>query len=267
MRSTPHRPRIRRQTVCAAPHAAAAIAPSDPILAGSQRRAGQGSSIREVTAFERYEGLTASYPRSVQLWLEYANAAADAGEVDLADQVYQRVLELEPTSADHLVEIGHVYKMLRRPEKALACFARAAALAPGAINPRISQAVLLERQHRLEEAHAAVEECLALDPRDEQARYFSAVLDRRAGNLEAAERTLRDLIGAPPAHPVVRHAARYELAQVLDQTQRPDEAMRRLRLAEAKQLSWAIADVHALITANTMAWPRFTAVCWARAAA
>jgi hypothetical protein len=86
-----------------------------------------------------------------------------------------------------------------------------------------------------------VQECLGLDPGEEQARYFSAVLDRRAGDLESAERTLRDLIGAAPAHPVVRHTARYELAHILDQTQRPDEAMR--WLAEAKALSWSVADV------------------------
>jgi tetratricopeptide (TPR) repeat protein len=176
--------------------------------------------------------------------MEYGNVATDAGEPELADDAYQKALQLETPDADRLIEIGHVYTLLRRPEKAMACFARATAMAPKAINPRISQAVLLERQHRLDEARDAVEGCLALDPHDEQARYFSAVLDRRAGNLESAERALRDLIGAAPAHPVVRHSARYELAQVLDQTHRPDEAMR--WLDEAKALSWSLADIHRL---------------------
>ena len=140
--------------------------------------------------------------------------------------------------------IGHQYQGLRQPEKARACFAQAAAIDPRGINPRISLAVLLEQQHQLDQARAAVEECLAIDPRDDQARYFSAVLDRRENKLEEAERRLRDLIASEPKHPFVRYACRYELAQVLDRTDRFDEAMR--LLAEAKQIVRALTDTELL---------------------
>jgi Sulfotransferase family len=50
---------------------------------------------------------------------------------------------------------------MRRPDKALACFAQAAAVDPRAINPRISLAVLYETSYRLEETRAAVDACLA----------------------------------------------------------------------------------------------------------
>ena len=79
-----------------------------------------------------------------------------------------------------------------------------------------------------------MEECLAIDRKDEQARYFSAVLDRREGKLEAAERGLRDLIASEPKHQFVRYAARYELAQVMDRTERFDEVM--VLLGEAKKI-------------------------------
>ena len=91
----------------------------------------------------------------------------------------------------------------------------------------------------------AVEECLAIDKMDEQARYLSAVLDRREGRLEAAERGLRDLIASEPKHPYVRYACRYELAQILDRTERFDEAMR--CLGEAKELVRALTDTKLLL--------------------
>jgi hypothetical protein len=70
-------------------------------------------------------------------------------------------------------------------------------------------------------------------------------LDRREGQLEAAERRLRDLIQSEPKHPYVRYACRYELAHILDRTERFDEAMQ--ALAEAKQLVRALADTELLL--------------------
>jgi tetratricopeptide (TPR) repeat protein len=144
-----------------------------------------------------------------------------------------------------ILQVGHQYQGARQPEKAHACFARAAAVDAKAMNPRISLASLLEHQHRLAEARAVVEECLAIAPHDEQARYLSAVLDRRENQLEAAERTLRQLIQSEPKHPYVRYACRYELAQILDRTERFDEAMN--VLAEAKQLVKTLTDIEALL--------------------
>ena len=89
-----------------------------------------------------------------------------------------------------------------------------------------------------------VEECLSIDPGDDQGRYFSAVIDRREGKLEDAERRLRDLIASDPKHPFVRYAARYELAQISDRSDRPDEAMR--FLAEAKQIVGGLTNTDLL---------------------
>ncbi|HZV33956.1 MAG TPA: sulfotransferase, partial [Verrucomicrobiae bacterium] len=156
-----------------------------------------------------------------------------------------KALELDPRNAELISAIGHQYQALRQTERALACFAQAAAADPRGINPRISLAVLLEKNHRLDEARTAVAQCLAIDSKDDQARYFSAVLDRREGKLDAAERALRDLIASEPKHPFVRYACRYELAQILDRTERFDEAMR--FLIEAKEMVRALTDTKALL--------------------
>ena len=198
-----------------------------------------------VQALPRYEQLTRWCPGSAVVWAEYGNVAARLREIAQADRAWQRALELAPQNAELVGMIGHQYQATRQPEKARACFARAAAADPRGINPRISLAVLLEQQHRLDQAHAVVEECLNIDPRDDQARYFSALLARRENRNEAAESQLRDLIASEPKHPFVQYACRYELAQVLDRTDRFDEAMR--LLLEAKQIVKALTDTEFLI--------------------
>jgi len=71
------------------------------------------------------------------------------------------------------------------------------------------------------------------------------VLDRRENKLDQAERRLRDLIASAPKHPYVRYACRYELAHVLDRTDRFDEAMR--LLAEAKEIVGGLTDTGLLL--------------------
>ena len=196
-------------------------------------------------ALPLYEKLTRLFPGQPVVWLEYGNAASGMHNRKVADVAWQKALELEPRNAELVGLIGHQYLGIRRPERARACFAQAAAAAPNAINPRISLAVLLEQNHQLVQARKAVQECLAIDPRDDQARYFASVLERRENNLEAAERGLRELLASEPKHPYVRYACRYELAQVLDRTERFGEAM--ALLVEAKQIVGSLTQTELLI--------------------
>jgi Tfp pilus assembly protein PilF len=201
-----------------------------------------GDFARALPLFEK---LVRQTPRAAVLWYEYGNAAFKCRRMDLADRAWSKAVEIEPRNAELIGMVGHQFEAMRRPEKARACFVQAATADPSAINPRISLAVLGEKGHRLDEARAAVNECLAIDPRDDQARYFTAVLDRRQGHLQEAERALRDLIASDPRHPFVRYAARYELAQVLDRTDRFDDAMALLK--EAKEIVLALADTKMLM--------------------
>jgi tetratricopeptide (TPR) repeat protein len=196
-------------------------------------------------ALPLYEKLVRQSPGTGMIWYEYGNAAYKCRRADLADRAWSKAAELEPKNAELVGMVGHQYEALRRPEKARACFIQAAAAEPRGINPRISLAVLAEKNHRLKEARAAVQECLAIDPHDDQARYFTAVLDRREGHIQEAESGLRDLLASDPRHPFVRYAARYELAQVLDRTERFDEAM--VQLKKAKEIVLALADAKLLM--------------------
>ena len=196
-------------------------------------------------ALPRYEKLARLSPTSAVVWFEYGNAASKLHEWALADRAWSTALKLDPRNAELIGLIGHQYQGLRQPDRARACFSQAADANPQGINPRISLAVLLEQQHQIGEARVVVEQCLAIDPGDDQARYFRAVLDRRENKLEDAERHLRDLIASEPKHPYVRYACRYELAQVLDRSDRFDEAIR--LLIEAKQVVRALTNTELLI--------------------
>ena len=196
-------------------------------------------------ALTLYEKLVAHGPGLAVVWLEYGNAAAGCRKLSVADRAWRRALELAPHDAELVNFIGHQYQSVRLPDRARACYAQAAATDAQGINPRISLAVLSEQQHLMETARAAVEECLRIDPRDDQARYFSAVLDRRENRHEQAEARLRDLIASDPKHPYVRYAARYELAQICDRSDRFDDAMS--LLSEAKAMVRELTDTDALL--------------------
>jgi tetratricopeptide (TPR) repeat protein len=201
-----------------------------------------GDSARALPLLEK---LVRQSPRAAAIWYDYGSAAAKSRRLELADRAWSKAAEIEPRNADLIGLIGHQYVGLRRPDKARLFFVQAASADPRGINPRISLAVLLEKNHFLGEARAAVQECLAIDAKDDQARYFSALLDRREGHITEAECGLRDLIASDPRHPFVRYAARYELAQVLDRTDRFDEAMTLLK--EAKEMVLALADAKLLM--------------------
>lgn len=196
-------------------------------------------------ALPRYEKLTRLCPGAAVVWFEYGNAAARSRQLALAERAWHKAIDLQPANTELIGLIGHQYQGIRRPEQARTCFALASRADPRAIDPRISLAVSLEQNHQLDQARAMVDECLALDQHDDQARYFQTILDRRQNQLDLAERRLRDLIGSEPKHPFVRYACRYELANILDRTERYDEAM--LWLAQAKELVRALTDTATMV--------------------
>ncbi len=196
-------------------------------------------------ACRRFEQLTHLCPESALIWLEYGAAATACRQAEKAEWARNKVRDLARGDAKILLQLGHQYHGARQPDQARDCYLAAAAANPQDGNPLISLAVLLEKNHQLEEARDFVNRCLARDPADEQARYFAALLDRRENQLESAERRLRDLIAAEPRHPYVCYACRYELAHVLDQTGRADEAM--VALAEAKALVRRLGDVDEIL--------------------
>jgi len=174
----------------------------------------------------------------------YGKVAALLGRMEVAENAWRKAREIEPRNHLLMLEIGHEYETFREPEKARTLFREAVKVAPSAVNPRISLALIEEKEHRFVEARAEVEEILRGAPSDEQARFMSALLDHRENQIARAESLLRDLIVTSPKHEYLRYAVRYELAHILDKTGRFDEAMQMLR--EAKDCVRRLTDIDIL---------------------
>lgn len=231
------------------------------------------NSQQYAAALALYEKVVRQFPNKAHLWLEYGSAAGGTGQLDLAARAFTKAVELEPHNAASMVQIGHQFQNFRRPEIARSWFEKAAAADLRGINPRMALAILFEQTHRFAESREAIQSCLAIDPRDDQARYFEALLDRRENKIESAERRLRDLIGSTPQHQYVQYASRYELAEVLNRTERYDEAME--QLLEAKKLVRRLGDVDSMLKEydreagmyrrTTQALPKDILRTWAKA--
>ena len=191
-----------------------------------------GQSVRALAG---YSDLVQRYPGVAQLWFELGIAATGQLGFDMADQAFQRSIELSRHDAPMLVLIGQQYHRLRRLRKARECFEQAVAVAPKSVHARLSLAVWYEREHKLEEAIECVEACLAEHPHDAQARCVSALLLHRKGRNAEAEAVLRAVANGNNNDPNVRYSSRQLLGVVLDALGQHAEALRWLREAKDVQ--------------------------------
>jgi tetratricopeptide (TPR) repeat protein len=168
-------------------------------------------------------------------WEEYGSVAAQAGEFDLAEQIWEKLRTLEPNTAKLLSKLASEYGNIWLFAKAREFSFKAAELDPGNLEVQVNLASFLSRTNSVDEAREAVERCLKLDPRSEAARYLSAHLCRREDKLVEAEQQFRDMLACGLQDWQVRYFCHLELARIFDRTERFDEAM--AELAEAKRLA------------------------------
>jgi len=166
---------------------------------------------------------------------EYGSAAAISGDFDLADRIWEKFRSLQPNSADLLSRLAGEYQGIGLHAKARELYSKAADKEPRNLDLQLKLASLLARTSGVEEARVTVNRCLELDSHNEQARYLSAHLDRRESKLADAERQFRELIARSPRDPRLRYSCHSELANVLDRTERYEEAM--AQLEEGKSLA------------------------------
>lgn len=201
-------------------------------------------AARYAPALSAYRDLVRRYPSIPELWFELGNAASGELDFALANQAYQRALDLAPVNASLLGMIGQQYLALRQLDEARGCFERAVNADPNLVDARINLAVWFEKERRLDEAWECVEACRVKHPRDDQVRYFRAFLLHRRKQHSQAEMELRDLIRDGPRYPYVKYAARHLLGVVLDQLGQYEEAIR--WLGEAKAQVRTITDTSVL---------------------
>jgi tetratricopeptide (TPR) repeat protein len=216
-----------------------------PAMASWQNALQHLNAGRHASALAIYRNLVQQFPGVAQLWAEMGLAAAGDLEFSLADQAFQRAMELAPADADLLVFIGWQYYHMRRLDQAFACFKRAVAADPSSANARLMLASWLERSRRLDEAWECVETCLTQHPKDGQALYLKAFLLHRKGLDGEAETALRDLLKSDSLLSLdVKSNANYLLGLVLDAFGQYPEAL--ICLGKAKTLRRQVVNTAAL---------------------
>ncbi len=179
-----------------------------------------------------YATLVKHYPQGGG---EYGRAAAQSGDFALADRIWENVRKYEPKNPTILSGLAGEYGKIGLHTKSRVLFSEAANLEPRNLDAQTKLAWLLARTNSVDDARPVVNRCLEINARDEQARYLAAHLDRRENKFADAEKQFRELLAFGPRLPHVRYACHSELANILDRTERFDEAI--AVLEQGKQLA------------------------------
>lgn len=177
-----------------------------------------------------------------------ADSAWQAGDVERARQLYDRVLAADSTDGTALHRLALARAWDGRYASSLDFLDRLLTLQPDNVSAAVSRARVLAWSDRTGEAASALDRLLAEHPDHLEARQLRATLDAWRGDLVAAERRWRELAAEHPSSADVRVG----LATVLRWQGRPRAAARQLEAAreaggdprvaaEARQLRPALA--------------------------
>ena len=149
--------------------------------------------------------------RSVDAWLAEAEAHAQAGRLDAAEQILTFVLEARPSHGPALHQAAILSHMRKQPEEALALLERAIAAKPEQALFHRNICELYRGQGRLDDALAHGLRAVALAPEDAGAHYNLGVIHYDRMEIDAAIHQARRALALEPG----MAAAHFELAEAL----------------------------------------------------
>jgi tetratricopeptide (TPR) repeat protein len=212
--------------------------PRDASAPGGRRRGLVESDLPELrqaralwqqnqfpAALALFDKAVRKHPRNGTALVDASRAFGARFEIERAEQLLDRLLELAGGDPRILHLCGQSYRMVYRPDKAIECFQRVIGARQSPADAYLELAVLYERRGRLSEADAVVRECLARWPDSLEMRLIDARLRRRSGNASAAETILRDVTQDPKAHWMLTAQAWSELGQLRDEQADYGQAM------------------------------------------
>lgn len=185
-------------------------------------------------ALPLYASLTQQFPYGALLF-EFGSAAVGSGDFELGHRIWQTLLNREPDNASLLWPLAEEYGKLSMFSKANAIYAKATALEPQNLEMQLRMVSYFARTGATEEGRAAVEKCLEIDSKNPWARFLTVHLDRLDKKYDGVEAELRKLLAEAPPIPQLLSGCHLELAFVLDNEERYDEAMQ--HLVESKKIA------------------------------
>ncbi len=194
-------------------------------LAELQKARALWQANRFDEALRHFEDAARKHPQNLVALIDASRALGARFEIDRAEKLIDQLMKVAGKRPDILHLAGQSYRMIFRPERAIACFEKALKLSNNIPDACLELAILYERRHRLDEALRLIEDCLRSTPDYLEAELFKARLLRRMKDEGAAEALLRKMVVDERAHPLIRAQAWAELAQLHDRHDQFKEAM------------------------------------------
>ena len=176
-------------------------------------------------ALRLFEEAARKYPQNLVALVDGSRALGARFEIARAEGMLDRLLKAGGKRPDILHLAGQSYRMIFRPDKAIACFEKTVSRTKDIPDAFLELAILYERRHRLAEAESLIAECLRNAPDYFEAMLFKGRLLRRLKRETEAEALFHDLVRNEQTHPSLRAQAWAEIAQMLDRQGQYKEAM------------------------------------------
>lgn len=158
------------------------------------RATAEAESGRPNSALQTLDEARALDPRSVSVRLTQAAVFIRKGDLALAGKATEEAVSLAPEDAQAWNMRGSLLHLRNDLPGALQAYARASALKPKYIDPRVARAGLLIDVGRLDEAEREVADILAIEPREPRANYLNAVVSASRGNRAGVKASLEKVI-------------------------------------------------------------------------
>jgi tetratricopeptide (TPR) repeat protein len=161
------------------------------------------------------------------LTLKYATWMVERGQLQVARQKYQDLLEKNPNDVEAIIGLAQISEKNGQLSEAERGLRRAVELAPDAAHPQAALGQFLAGQKRWGESIDAYNRAVLADPCDRDTRYHLAVALVRNGDVEGALPHFIRTVGDAEAH--------YNAAVILKEEGRVEEARAQVEIAVAKK--------------------------------
>jgi len=192
-------------------------------------------------AIAAYRRALEADPRDAQAYCNLGVALRQRDDPDGAIAAYRRALEIDPAMVEALNNLGVALRQQGKLDEAARIYRRVLGIDPRLIEARNNLGEIYEKTSRLDDAQALLDEADRRDRAHPAMKRMAATLLRRRGRIREALAELADLPDTVDDERT-RLRVHYELGQLYDRDNRPDDAMRNFHAAKAIQMRSYQAD-------------------------
>ncbi|MGC4016250.1 MAG: sulfotransferase [Luteolibacter sp.] len=188
---------------------------------------------RYEEALEKFEAALARTPDHPIALIDTARAYGSCYRMARASALVSHFLDVCGRTPRTLALAGQTYRMIQRPNEALACLREAVSSSPDDLSATLELALLLDRAGKTGEAEAMLARLLERAPSFAEGRFLRAQLLVRLKRTDEALPVLQAIAQDERQHRYLRTRARYALAEAADQEGDVEKAMQEAAAAKA----------------------------------